>query len=190
MTQGPGLGLKLALAAFFVAILLPLVPLLNLVFAVLAALSVASLGRARRASGGGAFEAVGGVVLLIAGIVGLVLASGLAAQAAERGAEQPPLSVVASQLAAEVAVAAAFYISPLAFMRDRARLLLGLGLGASLAVSAMAAYAALYAPDTLASALLAKGLPWILFAWAYATAYGTLKRTEETPEDRSIDRNP
>lgn len=182
MAQGWRPGLLLGLAAFVAVLVAPVLPALNLAFAVLGVASTALLsGDARRRAPRAFRDASVGLALVAAGMLGLVLSAALASGSARAG-EAPPGSAVWSGFAAEVAVAGGFYLAAVHLAGARSRILLGLAFGASLAVSAAVALSAAGPPERLQAALLAKPVPFILYAWAYATILDWL-RAEARPKE-------
>jgi hypothetical protein len=180
VAQGADLGLKLGLAAFLAALLAALLPALSLLFALLAVASAAVLrGDARRAGPGALRTATLALALVALGFLALVAAANLAR--GTQAGSAPPASAVWLGLAAEVSVAAGLYLAPAHLAADRSRTLLGLAFGASIALSGLVAYLSQGPADQLEAAIGAKGVPFILFAWGYATILGRLRAQARAP---------
>lgn len=184
MAQGADLGLKLGLAAFLAALVAPGLPVLNLVFGVLAVASAALLlGDARHRAPAQLRLSQAAVALVAVGFLALIVSVNLAFRAP--GAS----SAVWVAFAGDVALAAGLYLAPQHLAASRSRTLLGLAFGASIALSGIVAVLASQgSSDRLVAAVSAKGLPFILFAWAYATILGRLRREGKPTDPWSLDR--
>lgn len=132
-------GLLAGLGAFLVVILSPLFPPLSVVFTLLGVVSLALLGSdARRRGGTAGRPAMLGLGLLAAGFFGAFLTNVLANAALAAGDFEGWRRSLWLYLAAEVAVAAGFYLGPQHLASDRSRMLLGVALGAAIATSGIA----------------------------------------------------
>lgn len=176
--QGWQLGLRLGLAAFVVFLVSQVAPVLFLPFVVMGVAMAAVLRGDARARGRAAMQpATLGLVLLVVGFTGTFMAVSASGAALARDPQADLGPFLWMRFASEVAMGAGFYFAPLHFAADRSRLFLGLAFGASIAVAAGIAYAAsTQSREAVESASLARGLPFILFAWAYAMILGRLQR--------------
>jgi hypothetical protein len=175
VAQGADLGLKLGLAAFLAAILAAAIALVGLLFTLLGVAAVAVLTGDARRRGAPPRLSWAALALVVAGFLALIVRNGLGAPAIQANQPLPPAAIWIG-FAGEVGVAAAFYLAPSHLAADRSRLLLGLAFGAALAISGIVAWLAAAGPSAqLDTAVSVQGLPFILFAWAYATMLGRLR---------------
>lgn len=163
-------GLLAGLAAFLLVILSPVFPPLGLVFTLLAVASLALLGSdARRRGPATARPATLGLLLLAAGLFASFATNVLGNGALARGDFEGWRRTLWFYLAAEVAVAAGFYLGPQHLASERSRMLLGVALGAAVATSGLA----LWQAQGPAAEVLAEGA-------ALASEPGSPEHVEQT----------
>jgi hypothetical protein len=185
MAQGARLGLQLGIGAFVVGLLMQVVPILTFAFLLLSVACASVLQRdVQRRHPDKKVLARVGLLLMIVGALALTAAPYLLVQACPEVA-QGTFCVVPSAVAAQfgglIAMAIAFYLLAQPLVGARSEFFLGIALGTAFVVFGGGAWVIVSGSNLREAAALAQGMPFVLFAWAYAAVLGRLRRDAAAP---------